>query len=672
MRRVVGAFAAVVVASALIPTASAAAAPGRVAVDDGLTVTTTATFRYDPTIPAVIVDTDLSFVNESPPVTRGNVVTSRYWNGYPVLAVKEATGFHADTGGRPLTVRTEPAGSDELVFAEVSFGRNLFYRDTFSMHVTYTIPATAPRSGGTTRVNAAYATFAAYAAGGDPGRSSVQVVVPASYEVQLDGDHLNRGRLGTEVVYTADHIASPDTFFAGISVRDDDRLVTKQVDLDPERINVRAWPGDPQWADFVSTQVSKGVPVLERLVGLDWPSEDDDLGVVETVTPYLYGYAGWYLSAGDVIEIGDELDPHVILHELSHVWFNSDMFTTRWIVEGMAEEYSTLAGRELGGKPPAAQLPTADAPGHQPLNSWSNPDLQSDTSDEAEHFGYAAAYAVIHQIRELIGADAMQHVITAAQRRWTAYPGDGRPEKQSRPADWERFLDLVEEHGHTKEIEALFTRAVVDPADQRALDARAAARVGYDTVREEGRDWEPPLLLRRAMGNWDFADAQRMITTSRRILARRAVLAHRLRALRLHEPRRLGAGYESADRDLKGARAEVDEAIAVAGTIAHAQQAVDGSSGPLAAIGAFVSSADDDLADARAAFERGDLTTARTSAVDAADAADAETSRGLLLVGALVLLLALVAGGVGIAGVLHVRRARRPQPADSGGPGTTS
>ncbi|MBV9953296.1 MAG: hypothetical protein JO291_15185, partial [Acidimicrobiia bacterium] len=655
MTRVVGAFAAVLVATVLIPTASAAA-PRRVAIDDGLTVTSTATFRYDPTIPAVVVDTDMSFVNETAPVTRGNVVSSRYWNAYPVLAVKEATGFHADSGGRPLSVRTEPAGSDELVFAQVSFGRNLFYRDTFSMHVTYTIPATAPRSGGTTRVNTAYATFAVYAVGGDPGRSTVQVVVPASYEVDLDGDHLTRSRLGTEVVYRADHIDDPDTFFAGISVRDDDRLVTKDVGLHPEKIKVRAWPGDGQWADYVSTQVARGVPVLEGLVGLKWP-DDDELDVVETVTPYLYGYAGWYLASRDAIEIGDALDQHVVLHELSHVWFNTDLFTTRWIVEGMAEEYSTVAGRMLGSHPPSSALPAAGAAGHQPLNTWSNPDLQSDASADEEHYGYAASYAVIDQLWKLLGQDRMQDVIKAAQRRWTAYPGDGSPEKQSRPADWERFLDLLDEqdHEHAAQIDALFRKVVIDPADQRLLDARGSARAGYDVVESEGGDWSPPLLLRRAMGNWEFADAQRMIITSRRILDRRAVLTTRLQSLDLHEPRRLETGYEGADRDLKGAQADVDEAIAVAGAIAHARKAVDDSSGPLAAIGRLFSSADGDLSDARTAYERGDLRGARASAHDAADAADAEASRGALLLAGLAVVVLVVAGGVGTAGVLHVR-----------------
>jgi hypothetical protein len=671
MTRLAGAFAAVLVATVLIPAASAAA-PSRVAVDDGLTVTSTVTFRYDPTIPAVVVESDLTFVNGVAPVTRGNVISSRYWSGYGVLAVKEATGLHAEAGGRSLAMHTEPAGSDDYVFADFDFGRKLFYRDSLSVHVGYTIPATAPRSGGSTRVNSAFATFGAYGAGGDPGRTTVQVVVPASYEVELDGDHLNRGRLGTEVVYSAEHIESPDTFFAGISARDDDRLVTEDVGLHPEKIKVRAWPGDQQWADFVSTQVARGVPALEGLVGLKWPV-DGELGVIETVTPYLYGYAGWYLSSHDVIEIGDALDQHVILHELSHVWFNSDLFATRWIVEGLAEKYSTVAGRMLGSHPPDAEAPAADAPGHQPLNTWSDPDLQSDASQDQERYGYDASYAVIDELWKLLGQDGMQHVIKAAQRRWTAYPGDGPPEKQSRPADWERFLDLLDEqdHEHAAQIDALFRKVVVDAASQRDLDARGAARVGYETVRDEGADWEPPLLLRRAMGNWEFADAQRMITTSRRILDRRAVLARRLRGLDLHEPRRLGATYEDADRDLKGARAKVDQAIAVAGTIAHAQQALDGTSGPLAAIGGLFSSADGDLAGARTDYERGDLAGARASALDAADAADAQTSRGALALGALALVVLVVAGGVGTAGVLHVRRGRRPQPADSGHVPTT-
>ena len=50
-----------------------------------------------------------------------------------------------------------------------------------------------------------------------------------------------------------------------------------------------------------------GLPALEELIGRPWPV-DGDLDIIETVAPYLYGYAGWYDGALGQIEIGDELD----------------------------------------------------------------------------------------------------------------------------------------------------------------------------------------------------------------------------------------------------------------------------------------------------------------------------------------------------------------------------
>ena len=57
--------------------------------------------------------------------------------------------------------------------------------------------------------------------------------------------------------------------------------------------------------------------------------------MVETASPYLYGYAGWYMPFESVIEVGDELDQHVMLHELAHIWFNDDLFEGRWINEAL-------------------------------------------------------------------------------------------------------------------------------------------------------------------------------------------------------------------------------------------------------------------------------------------------------------------------------------------------
>ena len=85
--------------------------------------------------------------------------------------------------------------------------------------------------------------------------------------------------------------------------------------------------------------------------------------MIESNTPYLYGYAGWFEPVNDVIEIGDELDQIVILHELTHRWFNDQMFSTRWINEGLAEELAAQAMAELDGDPEASKLPPASDPG---------------------------------------------------------------------------------------------------------------------------------------------------------------------------------------------------------------------------------------------------------------------------------------------------------------------
>ena len=46
---------------------------------------------------------------------------------------------------------------------------------------------------------------------------------------------------------------------------------------------------------------------IEAAIGLPWPA-DDSFEVIETLSPYLYGYAGWYTPLESSIEIGDELE----------------------------------------------------------------------------------------------------------------------------------------------------------------------------------------------------------------------------------------------------------------------------------------------------------------------------------------------------------------------------
>ena len=646
--------------------------PALAADDDGLAVTTKVTYRYDPAVPAVLVDTDLTITNEIPPVTRGNVIESQYFTGYGLGVPADAADLRAVTSdGRSLSVRKQAGESKVVAVAAIDFGRNLFHRDTVSLRFSYALPASTPRAESLSRVNAAFASFPIFTVG-DAGRSAVELQVPSGYEVDIVGSPMDRSERGDVVVYSEPE-ADPGSFFADVIIRDDTALITEEVDLDPGTVRVRAWPGDQEWAEFVGEQVGDGVPVLEELIGLDWP-RSDDTDVIESNTPYVYGYAGWFEPVNDVIEIGDELDQTVILHELTHRWFNDQMFSTRWINEGLAQELAAQAMAEMDGDPEASKLPPSSDPGYQPLNTWSDPQLQSAATEAQEAYGYAASYAVVHEVVDALGAKDTRRVLRAADADHIPYVGDATPERHVGAASWRYFLDLVEELGGAGEAAEQFEAVVVDDAGKDDLADRAEARERYADLEEAGRGWAAPLVVRRAMASWRFDEATQLIERSEAVLDRRAQLARRARALGVEEPRTLEARYEESERDLDVIDASLDGTQAALRALAAAEAAHDSSSGPLAAIGGWFSSADDELADARAAFVAGDSTEARAAAGRAREQAHAQTSRGAMALGGFVLVTSVVVVTV----LLLLGRRRRPvpvapttAPADWGGPPST-
>jgi hypothetical protein len=153
--------------------------------------------------------------------------------------------------------------------------------------------------------------------------------------------------------------------------------------------------------------------------------------ITETVTPYLYGYAGWYSRTDNTIEIGDELDAQVVLHEISHMWFNDLLFTTRWIDEGLAQEYAARAVAQLGGKPATPNAVNVHAPAAIPLEAWDTVDLQAQNSQARETFGYNASWLVVHRLTDEIGVDAVRRVIAAASKDAMPYLGTTNPKPRA-------------------------------------------------------------------------------------------------------------------------------------------------------------------------------------------------------------------------------------------------
>lgn len=616
--------------------------------EEGLRTEAATTYRLDPAGGSVDVQVRLTLSNVQPDVRVGGAVRQTFLDRFNLLVLAEAEGLVATGAGRSLPVRRTPRPGAALAVASIDLQPDLAFGDTQAVELTYRLPSRPPRSGGFSRVNPAFVTFPAFTTG-DPGGADIEVVVPDGFEVEIVGDPMESIEVGDGLVYRADDIADPATFLTNVVARDDDALVAVPVSFGDDELTVLGWPGDDEWARFVASKVEQGVPELEDLVGLPWPG-DDDLQVIETASPYLYGYAGWYSPSESLVEIGDDLDPAVILHELSHLWFNQRLFAERWINEGFAEVFSALALGRLGDpvSPPAPADPTD--PARLALVDWSDPDLQEPIAEAQEAYGYNAAHVVVDGIAREIGERALSSVVVASERRTIAYAGDGPPLRYPGPLGWRELLDLFEEVGGSTTASTVFADLVIPAAAQADLDERTGARARYAALADQAGPWSAPRGLRQAMARWDFAVAGDLMDAASEALEVRDEVAARVAPAGLPVPHAMETGYEGAKDadDLVTSTAGAPEA---ATAVVAAVRAERGASGPLVALGVLGASVDDRLRAARAALDDGRYREAAAEARAVVDAYDGAARTGALrLAGAAAALL---------AGALVVRRRRR-------------
>lgn len=542
MRRFGGTLAAVIVATAttLLPSM---ATPAK--ADQGLRWETTATYTFDSPAGVVraLIEADLR--NELQNERNGNVISQPYFSGVTLPVANDAANVVATGDGTPLGVELSPSESGEYQLAEIDFADNLFSGDTVHLVVTYDLTGAPPRSETTERINPAYASFLAYGIG-DPGLTTVRVIIPENFEFESFGDDAVESVESGFRVLTASNIEDPSAWTMFVSARNDEALVSTTGTAGDIVFDVRAWPNDPEWATFASSTITSGLPVMEDLIGLPWPI-DHPLEVRETITPYLYGYAGWFDGATGDIEVGEALDPEVMLHELSHAWFNNDLFADRWVNEGLAQAYSNRVLGATGGTPNEPPPVDTGAAGFVPLDQWGDLNLASEVDDAREEYGYNASWYVIDALVDEIGEEKMAAIFSAAKLNQNAYPGDVETSGPTLDAeDWHTLLDLAEELGGSTAFEPLLRSYVSEPGDIPLLDERATARTAFDALEAAGGSWKAPSGVRRSMGEWSFAEATEEMAAATGVLASRDDVARKAADLGLDPPGGLESAYETA------------------------------------------------------------------------------------------------------------------------------
>ena len=630
------------------------------AADDGLDLVTKATYTLAPKDAVVHVAVVVTATNTKPNLveqtTNGTRTTRYFYERASLVLPRESTRVRASAGGSRLTVTQRP--QPDYTVTDVAFRSDLFYHQSLAFRVDFDLPAGAPRSRSDIRIGAAFATFYVWAFG-DAG--DVRVVVPAGFTVTTSGSALETSGAGTAATtLSATGVTDISQWYAIIVAERPAALTSERIDLaGGEHLVIRAWPEDAEWRTQVGDVLRKGLPALVELVGLDWPVVGD-IEVDEVHTPLLEGYGGIFHVDENQIEISEDLDELTIVHEASHAWFNSGLFVGRWINEGFADDYAARVLDQVSTGGQTFDPVSPDSEGHVALNDWTFPGRIADaTTDARETFGYDASWRVLDALVTDVGEDGMRKVIRAADAGQIAYVGGGTPETGAAPADWQRFLDLLEELGGSTKAGDLFRSWVVTPAQAKLLDDRDSAREAYKALVGSGAGWLPGIAIRQPMADWDFETATTRISAAAAILATRDRIASLASTAGVAPPANLESAYEAAT-DLSTVAALADEQLAAVEAVADAKTIVTADRDPVTSLGLLGEDPDGEVAAAVAAIGAGDTARASAAAARAAMliAAAPESGRVRLLGGG-----GLIIGGGLLAGgsAMLLRRRRRPE-----------
>ena len=552
---------------------TAVAVPAQVDAAEGYTLESETVYRVEPAVPAVRVEAAYRMTNTSPDIDLGGGrIRYFFYDGVTLPIEANATDVSVEVNGRAAQFEVVE-DIDSFRWLEIAFTDDLQYGDTATVDLRYSLLGDPPRTERSfTRVNPAYVSFPVLAFG-DDGGANVSVVIPEDWTPDQVGDEMRvRAEAGT-LIYEANEIESPLNFFALFTARQDESLDSKPIKVGDSLFELRAWPGDIEWRDFAERQITEGVPVLERLTGSPWP-ETAETDVIEASTPYLRGYAGYYYADDDVIEIGEELDSHTMLHELSHAWFNNSAIAERWLSEGLADEIASRTVAALGGELPRPDdLEIDDSVNRTTfrLNSWSSP--SGDEADATEAYGYRQAFTVLRALSEEIGDAQMTALVGAVIRGDRAYPAEDGTTASTGTVDWRKFLDLAEQVGGSQQIVDLYRDHVVTPQQVDELDARLAALEQYDALVARGAGWWAPVPVRTNMAQWEFDAAIADIEAAHAALDFRDRLVDELAPLGLAPIADLEDHYERVD-DLAVVTGELEQHAAAAGELAEARQAL--------------------------------------------------------------------------------------------------
>jgi hypothetical protein len=451
-----------------------------------------------------------------------HTTTRYYYYQWSVVTEAGATNVQAKVTGGTATLKKGTKNADYQTWL-IGIPKT-FNGQSRTITVTYRLPGKPPRSADSTRINGAYVSFYGIAQYSD--NSSVKVLVPIAFDTSTDGGPIQYSAdRGGYRVYTSGKVVDPGAWYVGINATNDAGRVHASVTSDEGRpIEIEAWPGDKAWMTAVHDEAAGSISALEDLIGQPLPGNGpvriDEVSGGELGSAYIGAYdkdARLATVSEDYTQAG------TVAHELSHVWFNDDLFAARWLSEG----YASWAERAVGTNATVCAPGAYPGTGKPDLELWRFADPRA-TQEQLDivDYEYDAACKIVTDTVRKIGTDRMRDVLGVLLSEEAAYPGTQDVRIGGR-VDWRQWLDAVDERGSLPAgIDD--TTAIADMLEAQGiasdvkLEGRADARTHLAGVRRAVADaageWAVPAGVLTAMRDWKFADAEGMMTAAEGVL----------------------------------------------------------------------------------------------------------------------------------------------------------
>jgi hypothetical protein len=647
----------------LLPAVVAAGAvltgPPAVLAADGATRTARTTYVVNTAKSQIDVTATYTIKNTTPSHVK-TVDCYQYWTCTQTTSYYfDKTYFIVDFASGPIAVTSNAGKVQQAVDSETSAGRVIkltfppvWYGQTRTVTATYSIPAGIDAPSGY-RALKSYASICAMGnVYTEVDSGTVNVVIPDGFSMlTTSGDGLtNPSQANGQKTYST---SEPHALGCLVG-SNPSGLVKKSAVVGGATVNLSSWPEDTSWTTRLNDYLAADLPKLQDVTGLPLPAGSVALtegGQMEIGVGDIGGDAPWESMAPDVTESRVMRAAGTALY--------GPMFTDTWMSAGVAG-YAAKVNGDVGTD---CVQPTDGLN----LTDWQTLSLSSSSNDRMQsELQYRASCAVVAKWAETIGPARFKEALVAAYKGETPYLGAGPAESLTtagNPITAKALLDVIDERGMVpagvsdldQAQDMLAHYGVFNQAD---LEARSQARSRYHSLVQTAAGWKMPLVVRSAMGSWDFAAAGTAMDTTTQIFSFRDQAEKAIGGLKL-DGTALQKDFESATR-----QADLDAVLTLARSefeavskVVEATQLKDGSRTVLQTVGLLGTDTTTPLRQARTGLDNVKPADASSAAQSVIDAINKSSDQGLLrlVVAVGILLAALLLLVVG----LLVRRRRR-------------